>query len=176
MCSMPKSQKQRVLNVWEKVADDQKTIANLNKIDLKRRDIYVNKKVREIILAKGHLVSNDEQFSNQAFAISFFLNGFKEWMIPYFHPLTKIYTTDAYIVNERLVFGSTYYWKQVQSGFNFHFNFFGDLTNIPGNTPSGGGGIIIFRASPPIPVPLYVDVKLITFNGNVWQEVQQLKD
>ena len=174
---MPKSQKQKILRVWEKVSDDQRNIANLKKLDLIRRDVSVNKKTRELILAKGHLITNDEQYTDQAFALSYFLKNFKEWMLPYFHPMTKIYTTPAYIVNERLIFVSSYYWKQISGGYNFHFNFAGQLTNIPDAPPGGGGGgIIIFHATPPIPVPLYVDVKLVTFNENVWQEVQQLKD
>ena len=171
------SSKKRILQIWEKVSSDQNNIASLNKIAPKRRDISINKKTHEIILDKGHLLTDSEQFSDQAFSLSYFLKEFKEWMIPFFYPMTKIYTTPAYIVNERLIFVSSYYWKQVAGGYSFNFTFAGQLTNIPGAAPGGGGGgIIIFRASPPIPVPLYVDVKLVTFNGNVWNEVQQLKD
>lgn len=173
---MAEFEKQRIKKTWERIEDDQNKIQNLKRINVKRGDISVNKKTREIILLSNHLVL--APYASEPVIVNHFFQDMKEWMLPFFHVFANVYTTSAFEVNNRFVFTSNYHWKQVPHGYNFILTFAGTLSNLlNGSSGGGGGGILISSPQPQlVECPLYLNVKLALLNHNVWQEMQQLKD
>lgn len=165
----------KIASLSQNVTKDRQDIQELRRIDVKRQDVSVNKKTREVIICSGLLFMSDEYW--EPTIISHYFEDMKEWMIPHFHLFTKAYTTSAFEVNSRLYFDSSYYWKELAHGYQFTLVFRAHLENMFNDPGGGGGGIIISSLNPQlVTAPLYLDVKFIVFNENIWHEIQQSKD